>query len=232
MDPEILQSHRMIITVRPVLDIALFFEISRIDEHHQIWVDVVSHGCHDLDPIFLTCFPALSEPRTGVIIHLLVHVLSCCIGLRVDLWTLQRRHNERDGVSNHRRFHCLLNRLFRRRSNKTSKLRVTGLCEGWPVDSPHKGPVTSKMFPCDDVIMKDDEHTGIKHKFVASRSVGLFHGRFMRPWSQFKTMPFTIILISMGPLLWTFYDSYVVRIYANPWPYWLITFEVKQNIFQ
>ena len=24
---------------------------------------------------------------------------------------------------------------------------------GWPVDSPHKGPVTRKMFPLDDVIM-------------------------------------------------------------------------------
>ena len=48
----------------------------------------------------------------------------------------------------------LSNRLFRRRSKKTSKLRVTGLCEGnwWPVNSPHKGPVTRQMFPFDDVI--------------------------------------------------------------------------------
>ena len=42
---------------------------------------------------------------------------------------LEWRHNERDGVSNHRRLDCLLNRLFRRRSKKTSKLRVTGLCK-------------------------------------------------------------------------------------------------------
>ena len=44
----------------------------------------------------------------------------------------------------------------RRRSRKTSKLRVTGLCVGkspGPVNSPHKGPVTRKMFPFDDVIM-------------------------------------------------------------------------------
>ena len=37
-----------------------------------------------------------------------------------------------------------------------SKLRVTGLCVGnspGPVNSPHKGPVTRKMFPFDDVIM-------------------------------------------------------------------------------
>ena len=46
-----------------------------------------------------------------------------------DSWTLQKRHNEREDVSNRRRFDCLLNLLIRRRSQKTSKLRVTGLCE-------------------------------------------------------------------------------------------------------
>ena len=49
------------------------------------------------------------------------------------------RHNGRDGVSNHRRLNCLLSRLFRRRSKKTSKLCVTGLCEG-------NSPVTGE-FP-------------------------------------------------------------------------------------
>ena len=43
---------------------------------------------------------------------------------------LQWRHNERDGVSNHQPHDCLLNRLFRYRSKKTSKIRVTGHCEG------------------------------------------------------------------------------------------------------
>ena len=42
------------------------------------------------------------------------------------------RHNEHDGVSNHQPHDCLFNRLFRRRSKKISKLRVTGLCEGNP----------------------------------------------------------------------------------------------------
>ena len=71
--------------------------------------------------------------------------------------TLEWRHNERDGVSNHRRLDCLLNRLFRRRSNTPSKLRVTDLWEGNPSvtasGSPHKGPVKRKMFPFDDAIM-------------------------------------------------------------------------------
>ena len=43
---------------------------------------------------------------------------------------LRWRHNGRDSVSNHQPHGCLLNRLFRRRSKKTSKLRVTGLCAG------------------------------------------------------------------------------------------------------
>ena len=70
--------------------------------------------------------------------------------------SLRWRQNDHDGVSNHQPHGCLLNRLFGRRSKKTSKLRVTGLCAGnspGPVNSPHKGPVTRKMFPFDDVIM-------------------------------------------------------------------------------
>ena len=49
------------------------------------------------------------------------------------------RHDERDSVSNHRRFDCLLNRLFRPRPKEISKLRVTGLCGG-------NSPVTGE-FP-------------------------------------------------------------------------------------
>ena len=47
--------------------------------------------------------------------------------------------------------------VYSGRSKKTSKLCVTGLCAGnspGPVNSPHKGPVTRKMFPFDDVIMQ------------------------------------------------------------------------------
>ena len=86
------------------------------------------------------------------------------------LWesTLHRRHNDHDGVSSHQPHGCLLNRLFRRRSKETSKLLVTGLCAGnspGPVNSPHKRPVTRKMFPFDDVIMitygRSCNHTGM-----------------------------------------------------------------------
>ena len=71
-------------------------------------------------------------------------------------YTLQWRHNDHNSVTNHQPHGCLLNRLFGGRSKKTSKLRVTGLCAGnspGPVNSSHKGPVTRKMLPFDDVIM-------------------------------------------------------------------------------
>ena len=57
-------------------------------------------------------------------------------------YPLQWRHNRRDGVSNHRPRHCLLNRLFMLWSKKTSKLRVTGLCVG---NSPMIGEFPAQM---------------------------------------------------------------------------------------
>ena len=70
-------------------------------------------------------------------------VAATCNGAKRALTpTLQRRHNELDGVSIHQPYDCLLNRLFRRRSKKTSKLRVTGLCVG---NSPGTGEFPAKM---------------------------------------------------------------------------------------
>ena len=79
--------------------------------------------------------------------------------------TLRWRHKEHYGVPNHQPHDCLLSRLIRRRSKKTSKLRVTGLCAGIhrrPVNCPHKWPVTRKMFPFDDVIMSRKMHARIQ----------------------------------------------------------------------
>ena len=56
--------------------------------------------------------------------------------------SLQWRHNGQDTVSNHQPHDCLLNCVFRRRSEKTSKLRVTGLCAG---NSPGTGEFPAQM---------------------------------------------------------------------------------------
>ena len=75
-------------------------------------------------------------------------VMACCKLLCG--FSLQWRHNEHDGVSNHQPHDCLLNRLlpfiyrrlFRRRSKKAPKLRVTGLCVG---NSPVIGEFPAQM---------------------------------------------------------------------------------------
>ena len=67
------------------------------------------------------------------------------------------RHNDRDGVSTHQPHDCLFNRLFRRRSKKTSKLRATGPCAGnLPVtgEFPAQRASKAEMFPFDDVIVQ------------------------------------------------------------------------------
>ena len=56
--------------------------------------------------------------------------------------SLRWRHNGHNSVSNHQPSDCLLNRLFRCRSKKTSKLCVTGLCAG---NSPGTGEFPVQM---------------------------------------------------------------------------------------
>ena len=72
---------------------------------------------------------------------------------------LQWRHN---GVSNNQHHDCLLNHLLRRRSKKTSKLHVTGLCEGNSQvtgEFPTQRASNAEMLSFDDVIM-GDSYTG------------------------------------------------------------------------
>ena len=68
--------------------------------------------------------------------------ITCAAHPKRYIHTLQWRHNGRDGISNHQPHHCLLNRLFRHRSKKTSKVRVTGLCAG---NSPVTGEFPAQM---------------------------------------------------------------------------------------
>ena len=70
--------------------------------------------------------------------------------------TLQWRHNGRYGVSNHQPNDCLL-KIYsvadQRKHQSSASLAFVWGIHLWPVNSPHKWPVTQKMFPFDDVIM-------------------------------------------------------------------------------
>ena len=59
-----------------------------------------------------------------------------------EVYPLQWRHNDHDSVSNHQPHDRLLNRLFGRRSKKTSKLGVTGFCV---VDSSGTGEIPAQI---------------------------------------------------------------------------------------
>ena len=63
--------------------------------------------------------------------HLIYYFMSTHnTNLEASKFTLLWRHNGHDGVSSHQPHGCLPNRLFGRRSKKTSKLRFNGLCAG------------------------------------------------------------------------------------------------------
>ena len=72
-------------------------------------------------------------------------------------FSLQWRHNERDSVSNRQLHDRLLNRLFRHRLKKTSKLRVTGLYAG---NSPGEFPA-QRASNAENVSIWWHHHVGI-----------------------------------------------------------------------
>ena len=94
-----------------------------------IWWLYLDSICRILWIQAMTVFPVLW--------HLHVYCMHKCFVSYGDniarVYSLQWRHNGRDGVSNH---------LFRRRSKKPSKLRVTWLCVG---NSPVTGEFPAQM---------------------------------------------------------------------------------------
>ena len=68
---------------------------------------------------------------------------------------LQKRNNEHDGVSIHQPQDCWLNVYSgadqRKHQSSASPAFVRGI-HRWPMNSPHKWPVTREMFPSDDVM--------------------------------------------------------------------------------
>ena len=114
---------------------------NREDSHHYglTWTCLLCHwsSAWGIRPCGLTTglwFPAMSLNDAAI-----CWILSC---KQLHKWALRWCHNDHAGVSNHQPHGCLLNRLFRRKSKKTSKLRVTGLCAG---NSPGTGEFPAQM---------------------------------------------------------------------------------------
>ena len=64
--------------------------------------------------------------------------------------SLRWRHDGRDGVSNNQPF---IQAQIKENIKSSASLAFVRGIHRWPVNSPHKWPVTRKMFPFDDVIM-------------------------------------------------------------------------------
>ena len=126
--------------------------------HLNVWMKYVLIKMQRKGDIYIECLLQFKRILPTCIFHGYIVTLPDAhfFHWRHDNNTLQWRHDECDGVSNHLPHDCLLNRLSRRRSKKhqasASLAFVTGI-HRWPVNSPYKGPVPRKMFPFDDVIM-------------------------------------------------------------------------------
>ena len=94
--------------------------------------------------------------------------------------TLQWRHNGHDSVSNHQPHQCLLNGLFGRRSKKTWKSRVTGLCAG---NSPGNGEFPAWMASNAEKVSIWWRHHENPHK---RHPIARFWGRYMGVFCEFK----------------------------------------------
>ena len=116
--------------------------------------------------------------------------------------TLQWRHNEHDGVSNHKPYDCLRDRLFRRRSKKTPKLCVPGLCE-W------NSPVTGEFL--------SQRASNAENVFIWWRHHGiwLLQGRWTIVYTlrlrEFRLIIHAVNGVSKGYLTkQSFYTAYII----------------------
>ena len=138
------------------LKFQLFIQCSTIDKCYEILTS--KRHVNNFEPVYqhLIALNIRVVEKEKVLLKTIMvdgkrsaHVIFSCLMAPNPCWPmrfyaipLQWRHNGRDSVSNHQPHDWLLNRLFRRRSKKTSKLRVTGLCAR---NSPVSGEFPAQM---------------------------------------------------------------------------------------
>ena len=105
-------------------------------QNFKIWIFGIFFQICNFDFVFRGGGGGISERRRSSCSSLIrsrykkVSVVTLNLSKTRHIFSLQWRHNGRGSVSNHQPHHCLLNRWFRRRSKKTSKLSVAGLRVG------------------------------------------------------------------------------------------------------
>ena len=129
------------------------------------------------------------------------------------------RHNGHGGVSNQQPHDCLLNRLFRRRWKKYQSSASLAFVPGihrWPVNSPHKWPVTRKMFPFDDVTMGFLEiSTNVRPKDVLRVPLPIGMSFVSISYAVIWGQPEKVIVLAQKTV-WSKRDIYHYLIYVLP----------------
>ena len=122
---------------------------------------------------------------------------------------LQWRHNGRDSVSNHLPHDCLHNRLFRRRSKKTSKHRITGICAA---NSPGTGEIPAQMASCVENVSIWWRHHGISRN-QSNHSIAYAVTRIDLASSFIKNIIWILVVQSIHSILKkvTFYNRTIIR---------------------
>ena len=116
------------------------------DQYYWTSICLTTTGHRPLSPAQLNLILPPSPIENDLLRHFNYHLfflMNSGMGSPNRFFTLQWRHNKCNG--NHQPHECFLKRLFRRRSKKTPKFHVTGLCVG-------NSPVTNEFLtqrPCD-----------------------------------------------------------------------------------
>ena len=123
--------------------------ITRINfRHFGNYVYLMKFECLFRTMLNITCMNDVTTKCITHKQHVNIRLCTCKHGaLHHDplLW----RHSGLYGVSNHQPHESLLSGLFRRRSRKhqsSASLAFVRRIHRWPVNSPHKWPVTRKCF--------------------------------------------------------------------------------------
>ena len=99
------------------------------------------------------CFFGNTEMMWIVETSLVYMIIRCLFNCKAFAVEITATSYEYDSVSDLQQLTCLLNSLFRLRTNQTPKLHITAHNQSL-VDSSHKGPLTWKAFPCCYIILE------------------------------------------------------------------------------
>ena len=126
-----------------------------------------------------------------------------------EMISLLLRHNEHDSVSNHQPQDCILNRLFRRRSKKTSKPCVTGLCVG---NLPGTGEFPEQMA-------SNAENVSIRWRHHVSMCLSkvVADGNRISIWITFLTAQRILYASTQYLRMLNWYDVWLAQFHGRAW---------------